>query len=204
MPLPVREKSSGSNFLSLQDGENRIRIVSMPQDFWIHFDNETKKSFKCQGRKTCQLCKSDNERLKKASHKFMFAAFSRDEQKQLSAECKDTKAVVKLLEVGGTVYDAIQAISANEDYSFDTIPPCDFIITKRGKGMETSYSVFPCPPKPISENDLAGIAEGKTLEELLSDKFGKGAEAPIEVTQEESDRGRMKNEEEIDLAEINF
>jgi hypothetical protein len=176
----------------------------MPKDFWVHFDNDAKKSFRCAGRKTCELCKSTNERVKKASHKFYFAAFSRDEQKQLSKEGKDTRAIIKLLEVGGTVYDAIQAISANDDYSFDEIPPCDFIITKRGQKMETTYSVFPCPPKPISENDLAGIAEGKTLEELLADKFGEEAEAPIEVTQEESDRGRMKNEEEIDLAEINF
>lgn len=157
------EQSKSSDFIRLEDGANRVRIVSEPVEKWRHFvqgEDGKKRVAECTGQ-GCTFCHFD-----KAKKEYCFAAISRNEQ------LKGGTASVKLLTVGQSVYSALWDLMNSEDWRFDGIPGYDIVITKKGQGLETEYSVQPVPAKPLSEADAEVVRNAKRVDELVRERFG--------------------------------
>lgn len=138
------EKSS--EFMTLELGENRIRIVSEPEERGSHFDNATKKSTMCLGKSLCPFCLAGN----KPTVRFLYRVIDRRD------------GLLKLLEVGYMVMGKILTYRADPDYAFEDIPDFDMKIIKTGADLATKYDVI-CSPRRselnINEQDLVRAAE---------------------------------------------
>ena len=115
--------SGGGDFLRLKDGENRIRIVSEPVSVWTSFnrtEGTAKKYLTLEGAQT------DPEARKRHA---MWVIDRADQNN------------VKLAEFGPSIMGSVKAIANATETAFDGLPPFDFIITRTGQGMDTSYTV---------------------------------------------------------------
>ena len=134
------------DFMRLEIGENRIRIVSEPEERYNHFDNATQKSTMCLGKEECPMCQAGD----KAKVRFLYRVIDRRD------------GSLKLLEVGYMVVKQIMGYRLDADYAFADIPDYDMKIVKSGAGLETEYAVI-CSPRrselTINEKDLVRVAE---------------------------------------------
>lgn len=144
-------KTGGSDFYRLEQGMNRLRIVSGVEERGTHFASSQKKSFSCQGKDTCEYCKAGD----KVKMKFlMYVIDRRDNQ-------------VKLAEFGYSIVREVAKLQKDEDYAFAEYPDYDLKITKSGEGMNTEYTVTPAPNKsPLTAQEAADVAKQTPLHEV--------------------------------------
>lgn len=139
--------ASASEFVKMEQGDNKVRIVTEFEQMWKHFDKAKKTSYVCFGKDGCSLC--DNGQS--ASRRFMAWAIDR----------KDGQ--IKLLEVGKTVIDQIKLMRKNPQYAFDKFPPYDITINRVGSTMQdTVYTVMADRANSelnINEQDLVRAAK---------------------------------------------
>ena len=153
MGWPTPKESAGGDFIKLQVGENRIRVVQEPVERGeMHFSN--KQSFPCTGQ-GCQYCASAVPDIKKCSNKYLFSVIDR------------VSGSLSLLETGAMIYGKLFELSQSSDWGFDSVPHFDMVIVKSGAGLETRYEVNPCPATELSEEDKKAIAELPNLMELV-------------------------------------
>lgn len=142
--------------LKLAVGKNIIRIVEDNfEDAWIHHfknsEGENKRAI-CLGRDKCPICKSGN----KATHRFYFNVIDRKDQKA------EGKTVIKLLECGKMIFDAIKELALDEEYGDPT--QYNLKINRKGEGKKTKYSVQASTKQyPLTEEELK-VAEEETAE----------------------------------------
>lgn len=156
MALAKREVAS-ADFIKILDGKNKVRIVSEFKDYWVHFDAENKSTHKCVGKGSCQWCASENPRTAKAKHIFACLGINRLDQLKAQEAKGDTTAVPKLLEIGGSTYDQLVALSETDEWGFDTVPAYDIIISKSGTGLGTEYNVSPVPHAALRPQDAEAV-----------------------------------------------
>jgi len=149
-----------AEFLKLNLGENRIRVVGNPSLIDIHWekglDGQQKKII-CPGR-GCPVCKVGHV----PQSRYQVQVIDRADGK------------VKILEGGVTIFNQIKECATDEDFGDPT--QYDFKIKKEGTGRETRYSLRPNPnKKPLSAEEkelvansrkLADINKTKTIEEI--------------------------------------
>ncbi len=129
----TKKYQMGGGWMNLEQGVNKIRIVSDFVDYGVH-SIETivkggKKKFQsvvCIGKDLCEYCLSGD----KAKVQFLGWVIDR----------KDGE--VKLLRIGWKIWQQISALAENEDYGFETTPDYDITINKKGEGLNTTYSVI--------------------------------------------------------------
>ena len=116
-----------SDWLNLQQGVNKIRIVSPFLDYGSHFNPTERKSLVCIGKdKGCPECaKGNTPRVQ-----FLGWVIDRNDNK------------VKLLRIGYQIYKAISDLANSEEYGFESVPSYDITINKSGEGLDTEYSVI--------------------------------------------------------------
>ena len=178
------EQSSSGNFMKLQQGENKIRIVSQTFHFKKHgFKDEGKYSSKiCQGE-GCQFCAEGNE----PKSRYAWTVIDRADNE------------VKILEVGWQIYGQLLGYAKDEDYG--DLQTYDVKINKSGELLKTEYQVVPVPKKTeITEEEKKSIEESKIdLEKIFSGgKFGKAEEPdnpPVESYEKDA-------EKEVDIEAI--
>jgi len=136
--------ASGGDWMALEEGDNRIRIVSEFVDYGEHFDNAKKRSFVCLGKDECSYCKAGE----KVKVRYLGWVIDR----------KDGK--VKLLRFGHSIFKQIGALAINEEYEFDESPSYDMTIKRDGKGLDTEYNVTAArKDSKITEKELEEIEE---------------------------------------------
>jgi hypothetical protein len=163
-----KPKTGGSNsYLKLNDGANRVRIVSEPIEDWEHFvdgSDGKKKVMRCAGR-GCSACQFGG----KARKVYHFAAVSRE-----------GNAEVKLLTVGQMVYGGLYDLMTNEDWRFDSVPDYDITITKKGEGMNTDYSVQSSAKKPLTPEEIE-LVKAYDMKAALKERYEVAEEKKSEV-----------------------
>jgi hypothetical protein len=137
------ENAGGKNFLKLKAGDKVKGIFrGEPLDFRIHWI--TGRSSECPGLATCEHCKTGT----KSAFRFRINFITKE----------NDAYVAKILEQGWTTYELLESL--HEPYNLEkTVVE----ITRRGEGLNTSYTVVPLPPpngavSPELEKKLAAIA----------------------------------------------
>lgn len=120
----VSKISSSNQYLRLNEGDNRVRIVSEPIMLWKAFNKIEKTATVYLTEKTAKMNPD-------AKLRFMMWAINRD------------TAEIQQLETGISVIRQIEELQKNADYKFDELPPYDITIRKSGTGLETEYTVLP-------------------------------------------------------------
>lgn len=118
-----------STFLKLENGDNKIRLVSKPVEVILHQTSEKGKPFAtapCQGEK-CELCAAG----KKKNYKYGYLVLSR----------KDGKPYI--FEAPITVFRQIVGYATNEEYG-DPMK-YDLTIKKEGTAPQVTYTVIASP-----------------------------------------------------------
>jgi hypothetical protein len=134
----------GSDWMTLKEGDNKIRIVSEFEDYGSHYNLETKKSVICIGKDKCPLCQEgDNPRVQ-----FLGWVIDRSDGR------------VKLLRIGYKIFQQIGDFAKSEEYAFDTVPDYDITIKRTGQGLDTVYSVLPARQNtPLTDKEKEMIME---------------------------------------------
>ena len=145
------ELSSDSNFLKLEAGENKVRIVSAPIAQWTAFVDGKPKKFLTEEAANKHNKTADKEQ--KANKRYAMWVIDRKTNEILLAEF--SKSIMK----------TIMAFANDSDIGFERLPPYDIKITKEGSGLETRYSVINLQPKELTD-------EEKQLVESQADLLG--------------------------------
>ena len=138
-----KPESEGASYLKWQPGENKIRIVKEMIDGWETWDNSDKNNPKVYRQP---------------------AKFTTEEHKGLNTDGKQRQFYAGLvwnyvsekLEImtitQKSIKEAIYFAATDPDWGSYT--GYDFVVTKTGSGMDTSYSILPKPHKEFEFQEV--------------------------------------------------
>jgi hypothetical protein len=144
-----------SNYLKMEDGDNRLRLTSKPMELKLHEDKTAGKfsTVICQGE-GCVLCAKGS----KVKYKYAYAILSR----------KDGKAYV--YEAPITVFRQIVTFATNPEYG--NPEEYDLTIKMSGQKPNIVYQVVPSPKKvKLSKEETEEVAK-INLTEIYANKAG--------------------------------
>ena len=150
LPEGYEAPQPGGNFMKLQDGENKIRILSKPIVGWLDWKDKSPHRFTMKNKPDKPL---GDQPIK---HFWDFIVWNYNAQS------------VQILEITQqTIQTAIATLSKDSDWGapFDY----DIKINKKGNKLDTEYSVTPVPKKPVSDEiQKAALDKPCYLEALFS------------------------------------
>jgi hypothetical protein len=150
LPQNYEAPTGNSNYMKFQDGENKIRILSKPIIGWLAWKDKVPHRFRMNARPDKPL--SDQP----IKHFWAFIVWNYNAQ------------AVQILEVTqATIQKSIQDLSKNEDWGAPFY--YDIKITRKGKDLETEYSVMPSPKKDLSEEIKKAALDKPAYLEALYD-----------------------------------
>jgi len=155
------EIQSGSGFMTLLPGDNKIRIVSVFEDHGSHWSEPHKRSFVCVGKENkCPFCLAEV----KPTVKYMGWVIDRKDKK------------VKLMTIGHSIFKLIGALAASKEYAFDSLPKYDITIGKTGEKKATRYSVIADrkdSPLTKKEEELIAKTAKRSPKDIVSEMKAK-------------------------------
>jgi hypothetical protein len=116
---------SSGKYYTLEDGENKLRILTLPESLANHYISKSEGSETCTMDGNCPWCK---QKLKQNWRVLMYV-LDRNENK------------VKLLEAAWSIYTGLGELAESSEYGYEGIPPYDVIITKKDDAGFTKYTV---------------------------------------------------------------
>jgi hypothetical protein len=166
----------GSDWMVLQPGENKVRIVSTFEDFGTHYDTVKKKTVVCVGKEECVFCQNN---MKPRAQFLGWVIDRKDEQ-------------LKILRIGYKIVQQIGELAKTSDYGFDEMPDYDLIIRKSGQGLDTSYVVLPAKTaSKLTEEELKTVEEKakdpSLIVQNMKDKVLKNEKVEVEEAKEDSE-----------------
>lgn len=132
LPQDYEAPEGGGNYMKLKDGENKIRILSRPIVGWV--DWKDKKPFRFPMDKKPEKPLDKNP----IKHFWAFIVWNYNDQ------------AIQILEITQqTIQTSIINLTKDEDWGapFDY----DIKITKKGRDLDTKYSVIPANKKPVTD-----------------------------------------------------
>ena len=134
LPEDYEPPVASGNYMKLQAGENRIRILSAPVLGWEDWTPEKKPvRFHYDSKPAKPIDPS-----RPVKHFWAMIVWNYKEER------------IQILHVTqSTIRTVIGALSENEDWGAPYF--YDLKITKKGEKVDTEYSIIPCPKKPASE-----------------------------------------------------
>lgn len=143
LPKDYKSPTSSNNYFKLQEGENRIRILSKPIFGWEDW----------QDKKPVRYVLNDKplkpfDPKKSIKHFWAFIVYNyKDKQVQIM---QITQA---------TIRKRLEDLCKDEEWG--TPFNYDIKISKNGEGMETEYVVNPVPHKPVDNTIIEAFRERK-------------------------------------------
>jgi len=134
----MKLSSDNSIYFKIAEGANRLRLVSESIPVWTEFNRAEKTATKYLDAETA--AEHPDAKLRHA-----FWAIDRTDGK------------IKMCEMGVSIMRQIQALALDENYQFDSVPSYDIKLTREGQGMDTSYSILPLPPTPLTDEEKQKI-----------------------------------------------
>lgn len=152
LPEGYEAPQGGGSYLKLQQGENKLRILSKPIIGWL--DWKDNKPYRFRFNRKPEKPMSD----KPIRHFWALVVFDYNEN------------AIKIWEVTqSTIQKAIEDLAKNEDWG--SPHQYDIKITKKGQEKQTEYSVMPSPKKDlIAEIKQAAKDKPVHLEALYDGK----------------------------------
>lgn len=130
LPQNYEKPATGSNYLKLQKGDNKIRILGSAIVGWVDWSPDKKPV------RTHERPETSFDPKKPAKHFWAFPIW----------DYKDK--AVKIYEVTQTtIREALYALTQDENWG--DVTAFDITIKKSGEDLDTTYSVVPVPPKPL-------------------------------------------------------
>jgi len=161
------------------DGSNKIRIVSEIMDYGSHFIKEEKKSHICLGAEDCKYCKSGE----KPKLRYLCWIIDRADNG------------LKLYEFGHSIMKQLLGLAKNEDYEFETIPPYDITISKKGSALDTEYTLVAARNNtPITPEEQELIDELDLIPSIVNAKIEMERKGSDEIAEVETDLAPIKSE----------
>ena len=172
--------AGGDDWMNLEEGDNKLRIVSEFIDYGEHFDNAKKRSYMCLGKGNCSYCDAGE----KPKVRYLGWVIDR----------KDNK--VKLLRFGHSIFKQIGALAVNDEYKFDEIPNYDITIKREGTGLDTEYHVTAArkDSKITVEESEEIDAKVKDVPEIIENMKAKREKEVEEAGGEIIDEPEVKDE----------
>lgn len=151
LPEGYEQPEGNSNYLKLQKGDNKFRILSRPVVGWV--DWKDKKPFRF-----AMNAKPDKPFDPKKPIKHFWAFLVWDA----------TNEGVKILELTQqTIQQSIGHLSKDEEWGAPF--EYDIKVGRKGEGLETEYTVTPSPKKPLTDDiKKAALEKPCNLEALFS------------------------------------
>lgn len=141
--------SEGGKYLKLQDGPNKIRIVSDAKQIWKVFN----------GKDTVTITDPNADRPKEAKMRFAVIVIER------------ASGEVKLAEFGASIMGQVADLAESDEYGFDGLPPYDITIIREGSGLETEYKVIAARQNtPLTAEEQAKIASMGSIDSQYGDE----------------------------------
>lgn len=220
------QQKSGK-WLNLQEGENKVRIVSEYEEYGFHYDTDNQVGFACIGRNNgCEFCQiasqalidktnlkeqagdepneSDKKELEGMQKKFDKYK-SKIQYLTWAIDRKDGE--VKIMRYSYTVQVKLMELAKNKEYSFDTVPDYDITITRTGKKLNTKYDVIPARENSIlTEEETKKINESISSLENIIKKMKDKAMPTIDIDKEneEKDNQAPPIENEVETKDLPF
>jgi len=180
LPKDYKVPQGSSQFMKLEKGQNKLRILGQPiigYEWWEE-STEGKKPFRVKTFE--EAVRNGREPIK---HFWAFAVWNYSNE-----SCQVLSITQK------TIMKALEALSIDEDWG--NPEKFDIVITRTGDGMETDYTVQPKPAKEIDHNILEAYKESKIdLEALFSGNY------PMETQKDENEPSSKLETSEDTLAE---
>ncbi len=155
-------KASSNGYFKLQEGENRIRIMSAPVMGWEDWENKKPIRFRMENKPKASI-----DPKKPVKHFWAFVIFN------YAAEQIQIMQVTQ-----ATIRRSIEGLCKDTDWG--TPYGYDIKITKSGEGVDTEYVVNPVPHKPLDPYIVKCFNERPVnLEALFTneDPFAPGYES---------------------------
>lgn len=148
----IPEVGTGNvDFMRLQSGTNRVRVVGRPSEIEVHWEKGVDGSNKkviCLGS-GCPICKAGHA----PTVRYQVQVIDRTDNE------------VKILEGGKSIFNSIKAYAVDPEYGDPT--KYDVKIQKEGSGRETRYTVMASPKKdPLTDEEQSKVEEAKDLSEI--------------------------------------
>lgn len=154
LPKGYSLPKSGGNYMKLEKGKNKLRILSAPLLGWIDWIEEEGKK-KPNRFAYDKMPETSFNPERPVKHFWAFKVWN-----------YDTKAVQIMEITQSTIQGAIQTLASSEDWG----SPIDYDLTieRTGEDMLTKYSVTPTPPKELTEEIKLEVEKVKVdLDKLL-------------------------------------
>lgn len=133
LPQDYETPQGGGSYMKLQQGENKIRILSKPIIGWIDWDNNKPLRFGMKNKPEKPI-----NPTKAIRHFWAILVFDYADNG------------VKILEITQqTIQSAISNLSKDNDWG--NPGEYDIKIVKKGQDKQTEYVVTPSPKKPLTE-----------------------------------------------------
>ena len=171
-------------FLHLEDGPNKVRILTKPHQFMVHNYKEpgdTGWGFKVMCSKhngKCVLCdRAEKFRAKGASgDKESKELFSQQKAKKrwLVGVIDRKSDTVKILDISYSIFSSLKELNNEESWGPPETYEINIKVNKKG-GATGFYTVLPIEKRPLSASDLE--LKKKAMEEL-ADKLVSKCQPP--------------------------
>lgn len=198
MKFYTQKISPKGEWIKLQDGDNKLRIVSEFESFGNHYIRETGDSGICIGKeKGCRFCAVGD----KPKVNYLCWAIDR----------KDNK--IKLFRFGYSIYEQLVNMSQSEEWGFvsDTMP-YDITIKRSGSGLTTKYHILGSPKLTSltfaedeelkGKNSVANIISSLKEKEISDKETVLDRKEKKTLNDEEDIPVIDESEENIDLSDI--
>jgi hypothetical protein len=163
-----------SNYAKFEQGDNKFRILSKPSVGWQYFGHDNKPvrhEGAPQPMVDKSLIKADKYGKQDLRHIWVMLVWNYQLKQIQVLEITQTS-------IQGRIKELSQSADWGSPFTYD------IIVTKKGTGKETEYSVTPVPPKPITDEVKAAyIAKPCNIKAMFNggDPFAKTADIVVEV-----------------------
>jgi hypothetical protein len=139
------------NLGKLAEGEYRFRIVQRPIAGWIDWKDKKPMRFRPDAKPKAPTDP-------KQPIKSFWALYVWDYSKEALHVMEVTQNSIK---------KALETLALNEDWG--DLTSFDFKIKKEGTGIDSTYSIIPIPPKPLSQQIIDAVLDAPVRLEALYD-----------------------------------
>lgn len=157
-----KEYSLGGDRFKLDEGNNKIRILSGAWPLASHFRGKKVKSATCYGEKKGCPFHGNNPKTEEP--------YSKPNFKWVLWIIDRFSGQVKLAFLPHTIMKVVGALQVSEEYSFNDLPmPYDITIVAKGAGTkEVEYSVLPSPKHiELTQSEKEDFESKKEVSEIV-------------------------------------
>jgi len=158
------DSGTKSDFIRLEEGENTVRVMGNPVQFYIHWVVTPDGA-----RRKVNSPVESPELLRKLED----SGFKR-QPRWLIKVLERTDDEFRILEVGPQIYNGVKALYNNSRWG--KVTAYDLTISKGAKGSQPLYSVTPNPKEPLSSDFKARFVDFNdrvNVEKLIAPSTGE-------------------------------